>query len=111
VHVVHALARGAGVLAQPRAALHGLRQARGLSGDRRRWEGARHAVSLFHVQPGGGAMSATTIIAEDFDRARRDLLAEFQRMIAADRRAAMTEALVTIEALLQLLSLETADAT
>ena len=53
---------------------------------------------------------SVSIIAEDFDRARQDMLAEFRRMIAVDRQNARIEALITAEALLSLLELEAADA-
>jgi hypothetical protein len=53
---------------------------------------------------------SVSILAEDFDRARQDMLAEFRRMIAMDRQTASIEALVTAEVLLSLLELEAADA-
>ena len=51
-------------------------------------------------------MSAS-VVAEDFDRARQDMLAEFRRMIAMDRQTARIEALVTAQVLLSLLEIET----
>ena len=55
------------------------------------------------------AMSAS-VVAEDFDRARQDMLAEFRRMIAMDRQTARIEALVTAEVLLKMLELGDPDA-
>lgn len=47
-----------------------------------------------------------SIIAEDFDRARQEMLAEFRALIKAHPEAAIVEAMVTIEVMGQLLVLE-----
>lgn len=71
---------------------------------------ARRQQRQLALQVRGVPAVSVSIIAEDLDRARQDMLAEFRRMIAVDRQNARIEALVTAEVLLKLLELEAADA-